>query len=100
MRRREFLGVLGGAAMWPSVTRAQPAAVPVIGFLGSTSPDGFRHHLAAFRQGLEERGYVEGRNVAIEFRWAENQYDRFPALAVALAQSHVAVIVKAGAVNA
>ena len=74
--------------------------VPVIGSLGSTSPDGFEHQLAAFRQGLEERGYIEGRTVAIEFRWAESRYDRLPALATALVQRHVAVIVTAGAVNA
>jgi putative ABC transport system substrate-binding protein len=98
--RRKFLATLGGAAVaWPLAARAEQA-MPVMGFLGSTGPDPFRRQLAAFRQGLSERGYIEGRTVVIEFRWAENQYDRLPALAADLVQRHVAIIVAAGAVNA
>ena len=85
MRRREFIGVLAGAAVWPVVASAQQPAVPVIGFLGSGSADVFVNDLAGFRGGLSEVGYVEGRNVAIEYRWAGGQYDRLPALAAACA---------------
>jgi putative ABC transport system substrate-binding protein len=102
LRRREFITLLGGSAavLWPLAARAQQPTMPVIGFLGSTGPDPFRRQLAAFRQGLSEGGYIEGRTVAIEFRWAENQYDRLPALAADLVQRHAAIIVAAGAVNA
>ena len=99
IRRREVIAALGGAAAWPLAARAEQA-MPVIGFLGSTGPDPFRRQLAAFRQGLGEGGYIEGRTVVIEFRWAENQYDRLPAVAADLVQRHVAIIVAAGAVNA
>jgi putative ABC transport system substrate-binding protein len=100
MRRREFMSLIGGAATWPLAAQAQQPAVPVIGFLSSATPEGHRQQLAAFRQGLDEGGYAEGRNIAIELRWAENRYNRLPALAADLVQRHVAVIVTAGAVNA
>ena len=80
MQRREALAILAGgaAAAWPFVTRAQQKAMPVIGFLGATSPGPVSPYLTAFHQGLSESGYVEGQNVAIEFRWAEGSYDRCP----------------------
>jgi len=91
MRRREFIAGLGSAAGWPLAARAQQ--LPVIGFLNGGSPGGYAPMVAGFRQGLKETGYVEGQNVAIEFRWAEGQYARVPAMAAELVGRQVAVIV-------
>ena len=96
MRRREFIAGLGSAAAWPVVARAQQRAVPVIGFLSPQSADDPKIDTVPFLQGLKETGYIEGRNVAIEYRWAENQYDRLPALAADLVRHRVAVIVAIG----
>src|SRR5262245_64166014 len=92
--RRKFLATLGGAAVaWPLAARAQQAATPVVGFLNSASPGGYVPMVTAFRQGLKEAGYVEGQNVAVEYRWAEGQYDRVPLIALELLDRRVAVLV-------
>ena len=93
MRRRQFISLIGGAAMWPLAARAQQPAMPVIGLLGSATANGWARYVGAFHQGLRDAGYVEGRNVAIEARWADNQYDRLPAMASELVQRKVTVIV-------
>jgi putative ABC transport system substrate-binding protein len=100
VRKRDFITLLGGTAAWPVTVRAQQPAMPVIGFLDSRSPGTVEHLLRAFRQGLKDNGYVEGENVAIEYRWAENQIDRLPELAVELVRRRVAVIAVSGATAA
>jgi len=95
-RRREFITLIGGAAVWPLTARAEQPAIRVVGFLSSRSPDESAPHVAAFRQGLAEAGAVEGKNIGIEYRWANGEYDRLPALATELVQRKVAVLATVG----
>jgi putative ABC transport system substrate-binding protein len=96
VRRREFITLLGGAAIWPLAARAQPLATTLIGFLGSGSPQTYVDRLVAIRQGLKETGFVEGQNLAIEYRWADGRLDQLPALAADLAGRQVRIIVASG----
>ena len=91
MKRREFIGLLGGAAAWPLAAGAQQPALPVIGFLNTGSPDLLPHHLAVFRQALSETGFVEGRNAVVEYRWARGRYDRLSTLATELVHGNVRI---------
>src|SRR6476660_3319247 len=93
MRRRDFIKVIAGStAAWPLLAGAQPAQMPIVGYITATGSDEGEPRAAAFRRGLQESGYIAGRNVAIEYRWAEQQIDRLPALAADLVQRHVTVI--------
>ena len=96
MRRREFITLIGGVATWPLVVNAQQVAMPVIGFLNSGSSEGFQSLVAAFRGGLSESGYVEGQNLAIEYRWAEGDYEKLPRLAADLVSRRVSAILAGG----
>src|SRR5689334_7288947 len=101
MRRREFIALIGGAAaaVWPRTTLAQQAARPVIGWLGSGSQNAFAAQATALRKGVSERGLVEGKDVTIEYRWAEGDYDRLPGLAAELVHRPVAVILTSGGIR-
>ncbi|MGB9318688.1 MAG: ABC transporter substrate binding protein, partial [Pseudolabrys sp.] len=99
MKRREFISLVGGAAAWPLTARAQQAEKPAIGFLDDRLPDALANRLRGFHRGLKETGYVEGENVTVLYRYAENQIDRLPALADELTRRPVTVIVASGGPN-
>ena len=96
MKRREFITLIGGAAAWPLRVRAQQAPMPAIGYMSARGPEDSTHLLAAFRRGLAEGGYVEGQNVAVEYRWARGQYDLLPAMAADLVSRRISVLVAVG----
>ena len=96
MRRRELITLLGGAATWPLVARAQQAAIPVVGFMSGRSPEDSARVASAFRQGLADAGFIEGQTVNIEYRWANGDSDKLPALAADLVNRKVAVLVGVG----
>ena len=96
MKRRNFIGLAGGVAAWPLVARAQRPSVPLVGFLGATSPEGYMGFVSGFQRGLKEAGFTDGDNVSILYRWAEGQYDRLPGLAADLVSRRVSVIVATG----
>src|SRR5215475_6649001 len=96
LRRREFIGGIGIAVAWPLVARAQQSAMPVVGWLSTRNSEADAYVLPAFRRGLNKRGYVEGRNVTIEYRWSDTQDDRLPALAADLVRRRVAVLAAVG----
>src|SRR6267378_519667 len=96
MRRRDFITLVGGAVAWPLAARAQQPAMPVVGLLDQRSPEELADRLRGFRRGLKDAGFVEGENMAIEYRWAENQIDRLPALAADLVRRQVAVLAVPG----
>jgi putative ABC transport system substrate-binding protein len=100
VRRREFIALAGAAAAWPLAARAQVPARPVVGFLNAASPGPLRAQVAAFLDGLRQSGYIEGKNLAVEYRWAEGQYDRLPALVADLVRRQVGVIASGGGVSA
>jgi putative ABC transport system substrate-binding protein len=99
LKRREFMTLLGGAAIWPLGARAQQALMPVIGFLSSQSADGVSEPLRGFHRGLKEAGFVEGENLTIEYRWAENREELLPTLAADLVRRHVVAIAAVGTVS-
>jgi putative ABC transport system substrate-binding protein len=96
MRRRDFIRAIALSSAWPLAARAQQQAIPVVGFLNAASPGPLRQQIAAFLEGLNQSGYVEGKNVRVEYRWAEGQYDRLPALVADLVRQQVSVIVSGG----